>query len=295
MSARARAQRPLLVAHVVGEPSRSSLAARDDDVDTGAVQEADRRGVDRGRARPRRSRRAAPSAGAGRRRGRFDDARLLRPARAAEAMPGRAPASRRASARSPAGSERGLEKPSERRELERRAEGRSRGDEPDQRRAHEAINERAAVVFLDPDPRIIDEPAIVDARRARGHAGEAAKAVVDRPDVVGLDLAAGLEQVLDEVDAPARAVALVALGHISRAGRGAEAAMHAGAQDAFEFANVRIGERFGGELGLQAGLRTGVSASIFVSRPAPPPPMLAWSPSPAAQGGLASRDGRGVD
>ena len=74
--------------------------------------------------------------------------------------------------------------------------------------------------------------------------------MVDRPDVVRLDLAAGLEQILDEVDAPARAVALVALRDIGRAGRGAEAAMHARAQNAFEFADVRIGERFGGELGL---------------------------------------------
>ena len=40
-----------------------------------------------------------------------------------------------------------------------------------------------------------------------------------------------LQHVLDEVDAPARAVEFVAEQHIGRAGRGAEAAMHAGAQD----------------------------------------------------------------
>ena len=66
-----------------------------------------------------------------------------------------------------------------------------------------------------------------------------------------VERAAGLEQVLDQVDAPARAVALVAGDDIGRAGRGAEAAMHAGAQDAFQRAGVRIGERLGGEIRLQ--------------------------------------------
>ena len=42
---------------------------------------------------------------------------------------------------------------------------------------------------------------------------------------------AALQHVLDQVDAAARAVELVAEQHIGRAGRGAEAAMHAGAQD----------------------------------------------------------------
>ena len=42
-----------------------------------------------------------------------------------------------------------------------------------------------------------------------------------------------LQHVLDEIDAASRAVELVAEQHIGRAGRGAEAAMHAGAQDLF--------------------------------------------------------------
>ena len=107
--------------------------------------------------------------------------------------------------------------------------------------------------------------------------------MVDRGDILGLDLAAGLEQVLDEVDAAARAVALVAEGDIGRAGRCAEAAMHARTQDAFEFANVRIGERFGGELGLQARLRTGVSASILCA-PRAPTTMLRMVPLPRCAG-----------
>ena len=46
--------------------------------------------------------------------------------------------------------------------------------------------------------------------------------------------AAGLQQLLDQIDAAARAIALVAADDIGRAGRGAEAAMHAGAQDFLE-------------------------------------------------------------
>ena len=75
--------------------------------------------------------------------------------------------------------------------------------------------------------------------------------MVDRPDILGREVAAGLEQVLDQVDAPARAVALVAPRRVGRAGRGAEAAMHARAQNAFQFAGVRIGEGFDGEFRLQ--------------------------------------------
>ena len=46
--------------------------------------------------------------------------------------------------------------------------------------------------------------------------------------------AAGLQHVLDQVDAAARAVEFVAEQQEGRAGRGAEAAMHAGAQHLLE-------------------------------------------------------------
>ena len=74
--------------------------------------------------------------------------------------------------------------------------------------------------------------------------------MVDRPDVVVGRRAAGLQQVLDQIDAPARRIALVAGDDIGRAGRGAEAAMDAGAQDLLQRLRVRIGELFGGEMGL---------------------------------------------
>ena len=48
--------------------------------------------------------------------------------------------------------------------------------------------------------------------------------------------ARALEHLLDQVDAPARAVELVAQQLIGRAGRRAETAVHAGAQDRVGFA-----------------------------------------------------------
>ena len=48
-----------------------------------------------------------------------------------------------------------------------------------------------------------------------------------------------LQHVLDQVDAAARAVELVAEQHVGRAGRGAEAAMHAGAQNLFRIRRCR--------------------------------------------------------
>ena len=112
------------------------------------------------------------------------------------------------------------------REPQRGAKAAPRRNEAHEDGAHEAVGERTAVGFMDLNARMIDEATIIDARRTSRHAGEAAEAMVDRPDILGLDLAAGLEQVLDQIDAPARAVALVAPRRVGRAGRGAEAAMH---------------------------------------------------------------------
>ena len=67
---------------------------------------------------------------------------------------------------------------------------------------------------------------------------------------------AALEHVLDEVDAAARAVELVAEQHVGRAGRVAEAAMDAGAQDAVRVREFGIGELGEGEMGLHSGQRS---------------------------------------
>ena len=53
---------------------------------------------------------------------------------------------------------------------------------------------------------------------------------------------AALEHLLDQIDAPARAVELVAEQLIRRTRRGAEAAMHAGAQDLLRDRGLRIGQ-----------------------------------------------------
>ena len=69
------------------------------------------------------------------------------------------------------------------------------------------------------------------AGRAGGHAGEAAQAAVDMLDHLPGGRLAVLQHVLDEVDAPARAVELIAEQQIGGACGRAEAAMHTGAQD----------------------------------------------------------------
>ena len=66
--------------------------------------------------------------------------------------------------------------------------------------------------------------------------------------------AAVLQHVLDEIDAPTRRIQFVAERHIGRAGRRAEAAMHAFAQDLFGFGDMRVGKLVGGEGGLHGAL-----------------------------------------
>ena len=112
------------------------------------------------------------------------------------------------------------------------------------------VGQRPAICLLDMRAGVIDQMHVVHARRAGGHAGEARKAAVDVLDDLARRRPVVLQHVLDQVDAPARRIELVAEQHIGRAGRGAEAAMHAGAQDLVGFRDVRIGELREGEGGL---------------------------------------------
>ncbi len=73
--------------------------------------------------------------------------------------------------------------------------------------------------------------------------------------------APGFQHVLDQVDAPARAIELVAEQHEGRTGRGAEAAMHAGPQHLVGCGDVRVAQLFGGEVGLHFSLYAGVHAA----------------------------------
>src|SRR6185312_8016820 len=95
-----------------------------------------------------------------------------------------------------------------------------------------------------------DEMHVMHARRTRRHAGETREAAVD----VLYDLACRglilLQHFLDEINAAARGVEFVAEQDIGRTSRGAESAMHAGAQNLVRFRDIRIGELCEGEVGL---------------------------------------------
>ena len=119
-------------------------------------------------------------------------------------------------------------------------------------RAEQAIGQRARIGSLDMGARVVDQVHVVHARGAGGHAGQARQAAVDMLDDLGRRRPVVLQHVLDQVDAPARGIELVAEQHVGRAGRGAEAAMHAGAQDSLRFRDVRVGELREGERGLHA-------------------------------------------
>ena len=60
------------------------------------------------------------------------------------------------------------------------------------------------------------------------------------------------QHLLDEIDSAARAIEFVAEQNIGRTGRGAEAAMHALAQDLVGFRDIGIGQLSEAEFGLHA-------------------------------------------
>ncbi|ENT76674.1 hypothetical protein H712_02379 [Brucella ovis IntaBari-2009-88-4] len=97
---------------------------------------------------------------------------------------------------------------------------------------------------------MIDQMHIIDAGRACGHAGQAREAAVHMAHDLLIRRAAVFQHVLDEIDAPARAVEFVAERHIGRADRGAETAMHTFAQNLFGFKHAGIAQLFRAEMGL---------------------------------------------
>ena len=132
---------------------------------------------------------------------------------------------------------------------------------PGQHGAEQAVEQGPRIGVLDMGARVVDEVHVVHARRAGGHAGQARQAAVDMLDHLGGRRPVVLQHVLDQVDAPARRIELVAEQHVGRAGRGAEAAMHAGAQDAVGFRDLA---------GRRAG--RGVKCVCIRSHPGPHPP-----------------------
>src|SRR5918993_993111 len=106
---------------------------------------------------------------------------------------------------------------------------------------------------LDVASRMIDEVHVVDARRAGRHAREAGQAAVDMlHDLRSRGLSA-LQHVLDEVDAPARAVELVAEQQIGRAGRGTESAVDTGPENLLRTRHGGVLQLLGGEVRLHVG------------------------------------------
>jgi hypothetical protein len=101
---------------------------------------------------------------------------------------------------------------------------------------------------------VVDEVHVVDAAGTGGHARQARQAAVDVLLHDGRGLASALEHLLHQVDAAARAVALVPEQHVGGAGGGAEAAMHALAQDLVDLGRARVLELLGREVGLHVAL-----------------------------------------
>src|SRR3984893_15483884 len=91
---------------------------------------------------------------------------------------------------------------------------------------------------------------VVHPGRASGHAGEAGQAAVDMLDHLRPRRLVLLQHLLDQVDPAARAIELVTEQHIGRAGRRAEAAMYAGAQDLVGLGDIGIGKLGEREFGL---------------------------------------------
>ena len=108
----------------------------------------------------------------------------------------------------------------------------------------------ALVGLLDILARVVDKVHVMHARRAGRHAGQAGQAAVDMLDRLFIRRAALFQHVLHQVDAPARAVEFVAQHRVGRASRGAEAAMHAGAQHFVRPLDRRVFQLFGGKGGL---------------------------------------------
>ena len=117
------------------------------------------------------------------------------------------------------------------------------------RSSQRVVRLRRRALVLDADAGEVDEMHVVDAARAGGHAGEAGEAAVDviadRRGHLAL-----LEHLLDQIDAAARGIALVAEQHIGRAGGGAEAAMDAAPQHGVGAGDGRVLELLVGEIGV---------------------------------------------
>src|SRR6185437_3357071 len=117
------------------------------------------------------------------------------------------------------------------------AEERPRQKPAPQRAASCAVDRRASDAIIDELAADIDEAPVANARRTRRLATAAGEATIEVELRPGGHFGA-FERLLDEVDAPARPVQLVAEQLVRRARRRAEAAVHARAEDRFRLLAV---------------------------------------------------------
>ena len=96
------------------------------------------------------------------------------------------------------------------RRLQRQPEPPRIGQQRGQQRAQQALAERAPVGLLDVGAGVIDQVHVVHAGRTGRHAGEARQAAVDMLGHLRRRRPVLLQHVLDQVDAPARPIELVA-------------------------------------------------------------------------------------
>ena len=115
-------------------------------------------------------------------------------------------------------------------QLQQRVEQRWTRNHRAQHRTLDRLRERALHFALDEIATDIHQPAVLHAGGTGGLARTAGEAAVE-VQLCPLGHRAALKHLLHQIDAPTRAVEFVAEQLIGRTGRGAEAAMHARAQD----------------------------------------------------------------
>ena len=202
-------QRALLAAQVMRQRAATARGRNAQQRDPDPVEHAGERGVDAGRERSLHAgveREHLPPVPRGRPRARRTRVEDLRAELAGSTGLSRRP-----------DRQRNREERTCEQRLADRASGRPRGDRP--RRA-----------LVDDVPSDVEEPSVLDAGGTRGLAAPAREAAIEMEPGLRGHLAA-LEHLLDEIDAPARSVELVAQQQVRRARRRAEAAVHARAQD----------------------------------------------------------------
>ena len=192
-------------------------------------------------------------------------------------VPCRGPGARRLARRHLACENPGKQRTHQAARREQRRESRAMRDDREQGLALDALGERSGNAFLHKLAPDVSEPAVAHSGRAGRLARAAGEAAIEMELGAGGDLRA-FQELLDEIDPPARTVELVAEDLVGRTGRGAEAAVHALAQDGVRGASVGGIADEVGEAGLHSELLMRMDAAASAgarsarrARPGPAP------------------------